>query len=285
MSWNESRDCCNWDGVTCDLLTGYVIGLDLSCSRIRASINPNNSLFQLHHLQRLNLAYNDFYPSSIPNGIGRLRNLRYVDLEENNFQGFLKESFFLLPNLERLKLGGHIEQLHHPTLKYLDLKFNFLHGHLASSICKLMNLTLLDLSHKNFSESVPHCLGSMAGLGVLDLRKNNFNGSLPLLCGQSTLLMNIVLNGNRFEGPLPVSLLNYSSLEVLDMGINAINGTFPAWLGTLDELQLLVLKLNKFHGPISTKQKFFFPKLRIFDLLHNEFSGSLLQKFCKTSKQ
>ncbi|XP_059275352.1 receptor-like protein 9DC3 [Lycium ferocissimum] len=178
-------------------------------------------------------------------------------------------------NLSHNSLTGHIEQLHHPTLKYLDLKFNFLQGQLPSSICKLKNLRLLDLSHNCFSESVPHCLGSMAGLGVLDLRKNNFSGSLPPLCAQSTSLTNIVLNGNRFEGPLPVSLLNCTGLEVLDMGNNAINDTFPAWLGTLEELQVLILKSNKFHGPISTRQKFCFPKLRIFDLSHNEFSGSL----------
>ncbi|TXG67651.1 hypothetical protein EZV62_008926 [Acer yangbiense] len=30
--WEEDTDCCSWDGVTCDMVTGHVIGLDLSCS-------------------------------------------------------------------------------------------------------------------------------------------------------------------------------------------------------------------------------------------------------------
>ncbi|GMP55198.1 hypothetical protein CsSME_00020084 [Camellia sinensis var. sinensis] len=30
--WNESSDCCSWEGVTCDWSNGHVIGLDLSCS-------------------------------------------------------------------------------------------------------------------------------------------------------------------------------------------------------------------------------------------------------------
>lgn len=28
--WNESTDCCSWEGVTCDWLHGRVIGLDLT---------------------------------------------------------------------------------------------------------------------------------------------------------------------------------------------------------------------------------------------------------------
>lgn len=55
-------DCCTWDGVTCDLLTGHVIGLDLSCSLLNGIIYANSSLFQLRHLQTLNLAKIYFYP-------------------------------------------------------------------------------------------------------------------------------------------------------------------------------------------------------------------------------
>ncbi|XP_049386675.1 receptor-like protein 9DC3 [Solanum stenotomum] len=143
----------------------------------------------------------------------------------------------------------------------------------------MSSLILLDLSRNNFSDSVPHCLGSMASLTVLDLRRNNFTGSLPPLCAHSTSLSTIVINGNQFEGPVPVSLLKCGGLEVLDVGNNAINDRFPSWLGTLEYLQVLILKSNKFHGPISTcLTKFCFPKLRIFDLSHNDFSGSLPAK-------
>ncbi|XP_060210828.1 receptor-like protein Cf-9 [Lycium barbarum] len=457
-SWNESRDCCTWDGVTCDLLTGRVIGLDLSCSQLYRIIHPNSSLFQLHHLQRLNLANNFLNYSSIPNDIGQIPNsvgnliqIRELDLHGNHFAGHipstisnLKQLTFLdlssnslggeIPNvfsnlqelvvldlsdnslngtipswvfslpslnilnlhhnqftrvadelktnptLERLDLShnqlsgpflqslenlfnliflglssnnmdagvnitfpslaylslsswelkaflhlrnsktlkyldlsnnkidgpipnwfngmrwdsllllklsynsltGHIEQLHYHSLDYLDLKFNLLQGRLPSSIYKLKNLTLLDLSHNHFNESVPHCLGSMTWVKVLNLRRNNFASSLPPLCTQSALLYTIALNGNRFEGPIPMSLLKCNRLEIFNVGNNAINDTFPAWLGTLEWLLVLILKSNKFHGPISTRPKFCFPKLRIFDLSHNEFNGSLPAEVFKT---
>ncbi|KAL3323257.1 hypothetical protein AABB24_040394 [Solanum stoloniferum] len=196
----------------------------------------------------------------------------------NWFSGIRWDSLWYL-NLSHNSLTGHLQQFHFHNLEYLDLQFNFLQGPIPSSICNMNNLQVLHLSHNNFSNSIPSCLGSMSNLTVLDLRRNNFTGSLPPLCAKSTSLSTIVLNDNHFEGTLPVSLLNCSGLEVLDMRNNAINDTFPAWLGTLQQLQVLILKSNVFHGPISTCQSTFcFPKLRIFDLSRNEFSGSLPAK-------
>ncbi|XP_060192506.1 receptor-like protein 43 [Lycium barbarum] len=312
-----------------------------------------DSLFQLHHLQRINFAFNKFSSSSIPSDIGCLRNLRHLNLSNSYFDvhGYYRNQFarcsdrelLLLSNLERLKLGsnfllkGNLPKIRPSNtllelnisykgisseqpdsigtlsslipnsignltqIRKLDLGYNHFTGQIPSSIGNLTQLRELYLHGNHFSgeipnsignltqireldlgsvtffylESVPHCLGSMVGLGDLDLRKNNFSRSLPPLYRQSTSLTNIVLNGNHFEGPLPVSSLNCIGLEVLDMGNNAIDDTFPAWLGTLEELQVLILKSNTFHGPISTRQKFCFPKLLIFDLSHNEFSGSL----------
>ena len=45
MSWDMGRDCCTWSGVTCDDITGHVIGLHLHCRRLRGVVNSNNNLF------------------------------------------------------------------------------------------------------------------------------------------------------------------------------------------------------------------------------------------------
>ncbi|XP_040942247.1 receptor-like protein 9DC1 [Gossypium hirsutum] len=46
-SWNESTNCCSWEGVICDKATGQVISLDLSCSKLVGSLSPNTTLFRL----------------------------------------------------------------------------------------------------------------------------------------------------------------------------------------------------------------------------------------------
>ncbi|XP_049386671.1 receptor-like protein 9DC3 [Solanum stenotomum] len=255
--------------------------LGISSNNITIDEGMNITFLSLSSLFLSSCQLKDF-----PHFLRNVKTLVYLDISNNKIRGQIPDWFsgmrwdslqFL--NLSHNSLTGHLPQFRYHNLQYLDLKFNSLQGPLPLSICNMSSLILLDLSHNYFSDSVPHCLGSMASLTVLDLRRNNFTGSLPPLCAHSTSLSTIVVNGNRFEGPVPVSLLKCHNLEVLDLGNNAINDTFPAWLGTLQELQVLLLKSNKFHGPISTCQtKFCFPKLRIFDLSRNDFSGSLSAK-------
>ncbi|KAH0774370.1 hypothetical protein KY290_011507 [Solanum tuberosum] len=255
--------------------------LGISSNNITIDEGMNITFLSLSSLFLSSCELKDF-----PHFLRNVNTLEVLDISNNKicgqipnwFSGMRWDSLMFL-NLSHNSLTGHLPQFHYYNLQYLDLKFNFLQGPLPSSICNMSSLILLDLSHNYFSYSVPHCLGSMALLTVLDLRRNNFTGSLPPLCVHSTSLSTIVINGNQFEGPVPVSLLKCGGLEVLDVGNNAINDTFPSWLGTLEDLQVLILKSNKFHGPISTCQtKFCFPKLRIFDLSHNDFNGSLPAK-------
>ncbi|GMH14531.1 hypothetical protein Nepgr_016372 [Nepenthes gracilis] len=66
VSWKVAgSNCCQWDGVTYNPLTGRIIGLDLSCGKLWGTIPMNSALFTLRHLRSLNLAFNDFFPSYI----------------------------------------------------------------------------------------------------------------------------------------------------------------------------------------------------------------------------
>ncbi|XP_049397459.1 receptor-like protein 7 [Solanum stenotomum] len=251
--------------------------LDFSSNNITGDVGINITFPRLSALLLSSCELMDF-----PHFLRNVKTLMALDISNNKIRGQILNWFsgmrwdsLLHLNLSHNSLTGHLQQFHYYSLESLDLKFNFLQGPLPSSICNLRSLRILDLSRNNFSNSIPNCLGSMANLTVLDLRRNNFSGSLPLLCTQSTSLTTIVLNSNQLEGSVPVSLLNCVGLKVLDLGNNAINDAFPAWLGTLEDLQVLILKSNKFHGPTSARKKFFFPRLRIFDLSHNAFNGSL----------
>jgi hypothetical protein len=43
----NKKNCCLWDRVTCDLQTGYLVGLDLSINSIASGISGSSSLFSL----------------------------------------------------------------------------------------------------------------------------------------------------------------------------------------------------------------------------------------------
>ncbi|PNX60464.1 receptor-like protein kinase, partial [Trifolium pratense] len=34
-TWKKGTDCCSWHGVTCDTISGHVVGLNLGCEGIK----------------------------------------------------------------------------------------------------------------------------------------------------------------------------------------------------------------------------------------------------------
>ncbi|KAH1108827.1 hypothetical protein J1N35_012595 [Gossypium stocksii] len=66
-SWNKSIDCCSWEGVKCDDVSGHVISMDLSHSCLVGSLFANNGIFQLHNLQLLDLSSNNLRGSLLEN--------------------------------------------------------------------------------------------------------------------------------------------------------------------------------------------------------------------------
>ena len=87
-SWNASDDCCRWMGVTCDN-EGHVTALDLSRESISGGFGNSSVLFNLQHLQSLNLASNNFN-SVIPSGFNNLDKLTYLNL---SYAGFVWSTF------------------------------------------------------------------------------------------------------------------------------------------------------------------------------------------------
>jgi len=170
----------------------------------------------------------------------------------------------------------------------LDLSSNSLQGEIVSSICNASTLDILNLSHNNFTGTVPHCIvSSKLSLSVLDLQNNSFSGTIPELFEVGNNLRTLNLNGNFFEGSLPQSLVNCTRLKVLDLGNNGIEDVFPHWLQALEELQVLVLRGNKLHGFIPNfkdNRIHAFHMLRVLDLSSNYLKGPLPASFFKSFK-
>ncbi|KAG5569490.1 hypothetical protein H5410_059256 [Solanum commersonii] len=312
--------------VSLDLSNGYGLGLDertfetmlhnftnlelLSLgdilSAIPVSIHPNSSLFQLHHLHTLSLDYNYLNPSSIPNGIGRLRNLRHLKL--SGFGGKIPTEISYLSNLVSLDLSyGYALQLDERTfeamfqnftnleilslssvsisspipvnissssLRYLDLGYTNLLGVLTESLFLLSNLETLKLSGNDLLKGVfPKVHRSNTLLLELDISYTGISGELPHSIGTFSSLKYLNLQQCQFSGSIPDSIGNLTQIRVLDLSNNHFTGNIPSTISILKHLTLLDLSLNSFLGEIpdvfSNLQE-----LRTLHLYHNSFIGS-----------
>ena len=104
VRWNESADCCSWEGVTCSNV-GRVIGVNLDRESISGGLDNSSSLFRLQYLQNLSLADNNFNSSRIPPEFGNLTKLSYLDLSNAGFAGQIPIEISRLTRLVILDLS------------------------------------------------------------------------------------------------------------------------------------------------------------------------------------
>ncbi|KAM3337989.1 hypothetical protein P3S68_032315 [Capsicum galapagoense] len=285
-SWNMSNDCCSWDGVTCDEMTGHVIELDFSCSQLVGKIDPNNSLFQLSHLKRHDHSYNNFSGSHISPQFGRLSSLTHLKL----FQGPIPESLSNLTRFEYLVLDGNTLNgtilswmfSQRPSLSYLVLGHNHFsasesHDMLLLAACVVKELEFLrsakqlgelDLSNNKLQGRILDWARSnwMFSLPGLNLSHNMLTSvdSIPLqyvdtIDLRSNLLQSslpippnstrhfFILENNLSE-EIPLSICNLTSLEMLDLGRNNLHGEIPRCLVNITALGVLDIRHNNLSG-------------------------------------
>ncbi|KAE8039137.1 hypothetical protein FH972_011579 [Carpinus fangiana] len=312
VKWNQSVDCCSWDGVTCN--EGRVIGLDLSDESISGGLNDSSSLFCLQHLQSLNLAGNDFNSSQIPSEFDRLANLSYLDLSFAGFAGQIPIAISRLTRLVVLDLSSSWDllKLENPNLKVLVQNFSELmelyldrvlisaqgnewgqalssslpnlrelrssecnlSGPIDSSLRHLQSLSFIDLSGNNFSAPVPEFFADFKNLTSLDLSSCELNGKFPEKIFQvPTLQMLRLLYNSRLEGSLPEFLPN-GSLQTMILSYTNFSGSLPPSIGNLKMLSTLSLRRCNFSGSIPSSIASL-TQLTYLDLLSNNFNGSI----------
>ncbi|GJR14805.1 leucine-rich repeat-containing protein [Tanacetum coccineum] len=260
MNWNTNTDCCNWKGVTCDRSTGDVIGIDVNCGMLKGTIHPNSSLFNLPHLQKLNLAFNDFHGSQIPSEIGRFSNsLTHLNLSHCGLSGQVPPDITLLHKLVSLDISNYLKLGPHV---FINMFQNF------------TNLEELSLEEVNISSVLPAAIDISSSLKLLNLPNTRLKGKLPHYIFNLHSLKTLDLSLNDFTGDIPLEIkVNLTHLTYLDLSSNKLSGTLPSWLFTSPSLEYLFLYNNMFSGNVPF-ESFALPSLKILDLTrNNQLSG------------
>ncbi|XP_022929097.1 receptor-like protein 12 isoform X2 [Cucurbita moschata] len=190
----------------------------------------------------------------------RARSLTALDLSHNQIVGPIPTS-----------IGDQM-----PNLKYLYLNGNLINDSLPLSLCKLKNLTEVDLSSNEFSGMVQGCWLT-SNLTILDLSSNNFSGTFPYSHGNLSGIQRLFLGNNSFEGSMPRILKNSKDMEILDLEGNKFSGNIPTWVGNnLENLKCLMLRDNLFNGTIPSSLCNL-TSLFNLDLARNQLEGPIPQ--------
>ncbi|KAK6934564.1 Leucine-rich repeat-containing N-terminal, plant-type [Dillenia turbinata] len=292
VSWKEGTDCCEWDGIACDAVTGHVIGLDLSCSLLHGTIYSHKcSLCHLSHLQSLNLAFNDFNNSQIPPCFGSFSSLIHLNLSSSRFSGEIPPQLTHLSKLESLDLSfsgndnlhsaSSLERLIHnfTQLRDLDLGGVSINSIIPKSLMNLSALNYLNLQSCGLKSKFPIDIFHLPNLQHLDLTDNpELIGKLPEFFNDSSPLRGLYLFFTGFYGEIPNSIGQLKSLETLGLGVANFSGCIPESLGNNSKLSVLLLAYNHFGSelPLSLWR---IETLTDFDLSSNTLEGQIPDNF------
>ncbi|KAJ6761636.1 LEUCINE-RICH REPEAT RECEPTOR-LIKE PROTEIN KINASE FAMILY PROTEIN-RELATED [Salix koriyanagi] len=253
-------------------------------------------LTTLENLTKLDLSAN-YLTGTIPVGFQHLKHLIMLQLFGNSLSGVIPQG---LGVYGKLWVTSQVGCTHCKPLVQLHLAENGLAGSFPSDLCKLANLSSLELDQNTFTGPIPpeigqcHALqrlhlsgeiGDLSQLEILKLSENQLSENIPVEVGKLSRLTELQMGGNSFSGEIPAELGGISSLQIaLNLSYNNLTGPIPAELGNLVLLEFLLLNDNHLSGEIPGA----FDKLSSLlgcNFSNNDLTGPLpsLPLFQKTS--
>ncbi|KAI3850063.1 hypothetical protein MKW92_032284 [Papaver armeniacum] len=230
--------------------------LDLSGNRL--SLEIPDCWSDWWNLELVSLARN-YHTREIPASIGELpsallkcRELRVIDISENEFTGsvpkWIGEYLFLL---------------------ILRLRFNKFYGVIPQQLCHLNSVQILDFAHNNLSGKIPRCFNNFTAMTTL--QKDGDSISYSVFLSEYKEIASLVTKGREFEYSNTLTLLT-----IMDLSDNSLSGDIPEELTNLIGLRSLNLSRNHLTGRIPNKIGNM-SILESLDLSRNQLSGSIPQ--------
>ncbi|XP_051194223.1 polygalacturonase inhibitor-like [Lolium perenne] len=278
--------CCDWFGVTCDKLTGRVVGLSLFQQPQLTGTIPD-AMANLIHLQDLFLHHIPALSGPIPPAIGKLSNLTSLHIAWTAVSGPVPSFLAALTKLSQLDLSfnsltgaipaslGSI-----PNLSGINLSRNRLTGAIPSTIfSKSAGNVYLYLSHNNLTGPLPAEFADMSFV-QLDLSRNALMGDASRLFGRGKALQYLDLSRNAFDFDMS-GVVFPEQLDFVDVSHNAISGSIPAQVANLTNLQFFNVSYNRLCGALPTGGKM--PTFDLYNFQHNKcLCGAPFFPSCKT---
>ncbi|XP_054778253.1 receptor-like protein 35 [Prosopis cineraria] len=280
--------------------------------RLQGKILADNSLFRLTHLQRLDLAGNDFKGSQLLSNFSQFVSLTHLRLG-SGFSGEVSPQISHLNKLVSLDLPDYVSfkpktwerllknatQIEDiwlydvdmssisPSHLFKNLSSSLisltiaeagLQGHLGDEIFCFPHIQEIVLAfNKNLTGYLPKSNWSNSLQG-LNLASCQFTGEIPKSFWNHTQLIELELSNNDFVGQVSPSLSNLQNLTRLSLSSNNFNGPFPSSISKLRNLEYVGLDDNGFQGHLPN-EKTGFPLLTYL-YLHNNLLNGTIPSWC-----
>ncbi|XP_050232039.1 receptor-like protein 1 [Mercurialis annua] len=302
LNWT-GLDCCIWEGIECDNMTGRVVNLSLGFASDYWACPPqktrvNGSLFLpfqqlrsldlsgncisewldvpeglertstlLGHLEVLDLSFNWLAGNSL-SFMNKFSSLKSLNLEEENFD----ENLLNISEIGRLSTKLK-------NLEVLDLSYSLVSGKL-SSLSGFSSLKSLDLSFIT-TKSMPFIdLPYFKNLEHLSLDYVSSLSSTSLLnIGSMTSLKSLSLHDCELDLHSSLDLCELVHLQELDISRNYLSGAIPLCFANLTSLHRLDLSYNSFQIPSSFEPFLNLSKLKYLDGNNNEIYAEIESNF------
>ena len=271
--WSTENDCCSWEGVHCDNITGRVTEIDLKGQPfvdVYESVKVltgemNLCILELEFLSYLDLSENYFHVIRIPSiqqNITHSSKLVFLDLF----------NFGYTLHMDNLNWLSSLSSLKYLILSWIDLHKETDWFQIVATLPSLLDLQLSGCNLNNFP-SVEYL--NLSSLVTLDLSQNNFTSHLPDGFFNFTKdLTYLDLSENNIYGEIPSSMLNLQNMGYLDLSNNQLQGSIPDGIGQLPNIQYLHLSMNMLSGFIpSTLGNL--SSLNFLSIGSNNFSGEI----------
>ncbi|XP_040933780.1 receptor-like protein 53 [Gossypium hirsutum] len=244
---------------------------------------PSNMFDRLPRLQELYLEGNKLF-GKIPLGLFKCKELEYISLADNRFEGILPKEIGNLTMLRNLYLYNNLFEGeipsnmfdHLPGLQQLYLEGNKLSSKIPLGLFKCKELAFISLADNRLEGILPKEIGNLKMLRSLYLDNNLFEGEIPSnMFDHLPRLQQLYLKGNKLSGKIPLGLFKCKELEDICFSSNRLEGILPKEIGNLTMLKTLYLDINLFEGEIPSDMFDHLSRLQVLFLGENKLSGKI----------